>query len=202
MNQQVTVPMNAATGGTRNQRAAMRIVASSFKFPTHAGFRDLTHGRFGRLVAQRYACSSIKSRVTRHYWICTCDCGEWAVVESTALSTGRTTSCGCRQKEATISRNVEMATHGDSGSIEYRTWTRMKARCQNKNYPKFQMYGGRGVTVCDRWSSSFEAFLEDMGRRPANKTSIDRIDGSKGYEPGNCRWADYFEQNNNRTFKQ
>jgi hypothetical protein len=185
---------------TRNLRAACRINVASFAFPTHREFRDLTFERFGRLLVQRYACSSPKKKGRRHYWVCTCDCGGWAVVESTTLLANRTTSCGCRQSEVTVERNLDMATHGDSGSIEYQTWARMKARCDNPNYPKYHLYGGRGIKVCARWADSFEAFLEDMGRRPPDKTSIDRMDGDKGYEPGNCRWADDFEQNRNRRF--
>lgn len=184
---------------TRNLRAACKIQVTSLAFPTHAEFRNIQWQRFGRLFVQRYACSSRKRpRLTRHYWLCNCDCGGYAIVEATALTGGRTTSCGCRQSEATVDRNIDMATHHDSGSVEHQTWSRMKARCYNPNYPKFRLYGGRGITVCDRWRHSFEAFLADMGRRPEGKTSIDRIDGDRGYEPGNCRWADAFEQNNNR----
>ena len=97
-----------------------------------------------------------------------------------------------------------MATHGEAAAhtVEYLTWTRMKARCNNPNYPKYHLYGGRGISVCDRWHNDFSAFLADMGRRPPEKTSIDRIDGDKGYKPGNCRWADDFEQNRNRNFNR
>jgi hypothetical protein len=190
---------------TRNLRAACRIQVTSFSFPTHPGFRDLQWMRFGRLFVQTYACSSQKRpRLTRRYWLCNCDCGGYAIVESTALLGGRTTSCGCRQSEVTVARNVEMTTHGEAAAhtVEYTTWASMKARCNNPNFPKYHLYGGRGIKVCDRWVNDFSAFLEDMGRRPPNKTSIDRIDGDKGYEPGNCRWADDFEQNRNRKFNR
>ncbi len=81
-----------------------------------------------------------------------------------------------------------MPRHGLSNSGAYSSWRNMKARCNNPNDPKFKHYGGRGITVCDRWSS-FQNFYEDMGERP-NGHSIDRINNDLGYEPGNCQWID------------
>lgn len=188
---------------TRNLRAACRIPVSSFKFPTHDGFRNIQHQRFGRLFVQCYACSSKRGKVTRRYWLCNCDCGGYAIVEATALTGGSTTSCGCRQSEVTIERNIDMSDHGEaSKTVEYAAWQAMKSRCNNPNASKYHLYGGRGIRVCDRWQNDFSAFLADMGRRPPDKTSLDRIDGEKGYEPGNCRWADDFEQNRNRNFNR
>lgn len=185
---------------TRNLRSAARIIPSSWRMPDHRGFRNLQFHRFGRLLVQRYTCAKAVKSGHRHYWLCTCECGGFAIVESTALLSGKTTSCGCRQSEVTVARNVASATHGESRkTVEYKTWERMKARCFNPNHPKYALYGGRGITVCQRWRDSFEAFLADMGRRPAGKTSIDRYPDTNGnYEPGNCRWADAVEQNNNR----
>jgi hypothetical protein len=82
-------------------------------------------------------------------------------------------------------------------SPTYRCWSAMLTRCTNPNFPGFQRYGAQGITVCERWRS-FDAFLEDMGERPSPGHSIDRIDGARGYEPGNCRWADHREQCRNR----
>lgn len=97
-------------------------------------------------------------------------------------------------------RLAVVRTHGESrpASVEYRTWRHMLERCLNPDHPNYRYYGGRGITVCQRWQKSFETFVADVGRRPTNNLSLDRINNDGNYEPGNVRWATRAEQTRNR----
>jgi hypothetical protein len=92
-----------------------------------------------------------------------------------------------------------MTTHGKSGSPEHRIWLAMRSRCRPVSEGGHERYGGRGISVCERWAGLFDSFLEDMGERPSDKHSIDRIDNDGDYEPGNCRWATSAEQSRNTS---
>lgn len=120
-------------------------------------------------------------------WECVCACGQISIVRSSSLLKGRTKSCGCG-----VGATQFKKLHGMSGTKEFNAWLAMKKRCET--YPT---YLAKGVKVCGLWQNSFKAFYSELGDCPADKNSIDRIDNSKGYEPGNCRWATTKEQNNN-----
>lgn len=121
------------------------------------------------------------------FWRCLCECGTKRIVREAALKQGYSRSCGC----------MRGGLHGIPRVRAHKSWESLKQRCLNPNATDYDKYGGRGVTVCERWQHSFEAFLADMGERPAG-TTLDRIDGSGNYDPGNCRWATVVRQNRNK----
>lgn len=99
----------------------------------------------------------------------------------------------------TMRKQVER--HGLTKSPEYRIWAGIKARCNNPGATHYDYYGGRGIIMCDRWQESFLAFLNDVGERPSNDWSIDRIDTNGNYEPGNVKWSlNWVQRVNRRKF--
>lgn len=122
-------------------------------------------------------------------WSCKCDCGNITSVSGSALTSGNVKSCGC----------LRSTMKGASKRSEYKVWRGMIRRCYDRTAHNYPYYGGRGITVCDRWRISFENFLSDMGPRPSLKHTLDREKVEGNYEKNNCRWVTSDVQANNRT---
>lgn len=162
---------------------------------------DLTGVRFGRLrvIARTENDERGKSR-----WVCECDCGEQRSVLGENLRAGRQVSCGCyRADQATVHGHAR----SDMEHPLYWVYHAMKQRCYNSASVEYHNYGGRGISVCDRWLASFVDFLRDMGERPPNPPGwssrkaywqLDRTNNDGNYEPSNCRWATPSQQSQNR----
>ena len=156
---------------------------------------EMVGKRFGRLVILEYV-GTTKWRLA--LWNCYCDCGNTIIVIGSNLRKGVTKSCGCLSAEKTKERFTK---HGMSGTPANRSWHAMIDRCNNPDHLSYKNYGGRGITVCDRWLK-FENFFEDLGERPDNLT-LERKDNELGYFKENCCWETRTkQQRNQRTSKR
>jgi hypothetical protein len=138
----------------------------------------------------------LKPDNTRSYhWQCRCICGTIKTVRDSSLKSGKSSSCGCVKTQVLLNRK----THGMTDSVEYRTWQDMKNRCLNPKHRSYKRYGGRGITVGERWLNSFENFYADIGPRPeGGHMSLGRVDNDGYYTPSNCRWETPTQQIRNR----
>jgi len=141
---------------------------------------DISGSKYGDLLVVERVPRQPDDKHTK--WQCQCDCGNTTVVTYINLKSGNTTSCGCKHRP-----------HGETNSPTHRCWSSMMRRCVWKSDSKYNQV----VPVADEWRD-FKTFFKDMGERPSLGHSLDRIDNSKGYEPGNVRWATSVEQNSNR----
>lgn len=145
--------------------------------------------RFGRLVVLGL------SDYKRYRILCKCDCGNIVPIYKYNLRDGISKSCGCLRNEIVTKHGHNTDKKGKSPT--YSSWDGIIQRCNNPNCKAYKHYGGRGITVCERWNK-FENFLADMGENPSKGYSIDRIDVNGNYEPSNCRWATAKEQSRNK----
>lgn len=153
---------------------------------------ELAGQRFNRLVVVADAGVNRRQNVL---WKCQCDCGGTAIAPAYELRAGKVKSCGCLVREgANVTHGL--ARGGAKRSRVYSIWASMVQRCTNPNDRNYHHYGGRGITVCQRWRT-FENFYKDMGDRPAGM-SLERVNNARGYSPANCVWATTPEQNRNR----
>ena len=154
--------------------------------------KEMSGIRFGKLLVIGRSKSKKDGTAV---WKCLCDCGTEKIVVGTSLRAGRHKSCGCSSPRFTKER---VTTHGKSRTKTYTIWSGMKKRCSSVAIGKSKrLYFDKGIRVCEKWLN-FENFLQDMGDCP-DGCSIDRIDGDKGYEPSNCRWATPQQQANNTS---
>lgn len=152
--------------------------------------QELIGAKFGRWTITGRSHEALR-RGASPKWVCVCDCGTTRSVVISDLKNGSSRSCGCLGRERS-------RTHWKTKTPEYSAWNNMRRRCDNPRHRQYKHYGGRGIAVCERWQTSFDAFLSDMGQRPTKDHTLERVNNNEGYGPSNCTWATRKQQNRNQ----
>ena len=146
---------------------------------------DMVGVRYGRLVGLAF----VETGRPHAHWLFQCDCGATTIADGAAVRFGKTASCGCLHREVCAAR---LTRHGHRAAkrhdATYRAWQQIKDYCNNPDTPRFRDFGAKGIRVDPRWASDYEAFLADMGERPAG-TILDRQDQAGHFSADNCRWT-------------
>lgn len=193
------VSFGGASGYARCVLGGLALVADRRIFVPNPNGRP-AENLIGRVFGKLTVVSKEPSSEGGTRWGCACECGVRKTVRRTRLVTGTVRSCGCdRRRAVKVSRAQPKRIPRVDGRLppEYFTWRGMIERCNNPRIVSFHRYGGRGIRVCNRWLSSFDAFIADVGPKPGPTYSIDRINNDGDYEPSNVRWATRREQSEN-----
>ena len=171
----------------------------------------LTDKDIGKFIGSVYerltvvsALRKYSSGTIRWFFHCRCSCGKEKDIYKSSIIGGLTRSCGCLLEETRIVTGSKATkTHGDASrqkgvAPEYDTYRSVLKRCYNPSQKHYKNYGGRGISVCQRWLDGYENFLADVGRKPGPRYSLDRINNNGDYEPGNVHWATPKQQGRNR----
>lgn len=156
--------------------------------------------KFGRFTILKEGIAVKYGKTTMRKVVCKCDCGTEKEIDFNSVKSGKSTSCGCFNREHSKKLHTK---HGMAmlktgvRHPDYNIWIKIKSRCLNPNDNSYSNYGERGIIVCDRWKESFEYFIADMGWRPNKNYSIERIDYNGNYCPENCKWIHKSEQSKN-----